>query len=49
MTKQPAQKVYAVLSKGYTEDRYSVWEKVDKEIDARKQCLAEEIADLIVK
>lgn len=49
VTKQPTQKVYAVLSKGYTEDRYSVWEKVDKEIDARKQCLAEKIADLIVK
>lgn len=49
VTEQPTKKIYAVLSKGYTEDKYSVWEKVDKEIDVRECCLAEEIADTIVE
>lgn len=49
VTEQPTKKIYAVLSKGYTEDKYSVREKVDKEIDLRESCLPEEIADLIVK
>lgn len=47
VTEQPTKKIYAVLSKGYTEDKYSVWEKVDKEIDLRECCLAEEIERLI--
>lgn len=49
VTEQPTKKIYAVLSKGYTKDKYSVWEKVDKEIDLRECCLAEEIERIIKK
>ena len=40
-------KIYAVLSKGYTEEKYSVWEKTDKEINLRKYCLPECIEERI--
>ena len=37
VTAHPTQKVYAVLSKGYTEDKYPVLEKSDKSI-VIKEC-----------
>lgn len=33
VTASPVQKVYAVISKGYTEEKYSVLEKVDKNLN----------------
>ncbi len=39
----PMQKVYAVLSKSYTAERYSVLEKVDKRIDIKEWFFAEGI------
>lgn len=41
VTASPVQKVYAVFSKGYTAERYSVLEKLDKGIDINK-CFFEE-------
>lgn len=49
VTEQPTMKIYAVLSKGYTEEKYSVWEKTDKEIDLRNYCLAESIETRIAR
>jgi len=43
VTASPVQKVYAVLSKSYTAERYSVLEKVDKGIDIKKCFFTEEI------
>lgn len=43
VTEQPTKKIYAVLSKGYTEEKYSVWEKIDREVDVRECVLVEEI------
>lgn len=39
----PMQKVYAVISKSYTEEKYSVIEKIDKGLDMRKCFFSEEI------
>lgn len=39
----PAQKVYAVISKSYQTEKYSILEKVDKEIDMEKHLFSEEI------
>jgi len=49
VTEQPTMKIYAVLSKGYTEEKYSVWEKTDKEINLRNYCLAESIETRIAR
>ncbi len=49
VTGSPMMKVYAVLSKGYTEKKYSVWERVDKEIDLRNYYLAECIEERIAR
>lgn len=43
VTVSPVQKVYAVLSKNYTAEKYSVLEKVDKGIDIEKCFFTEEI------
>lgn len=39
----PVQKVYAVLSKSYTAEKYSILEKVDKGMDIKKYFFAERI------
>lgn len=43
----PVQKVYAVFSKSYMEEKYSVLEKVDKGMDIRKRFFAEEIEKIL--
>lgn len=48
VTASPVQKVYAVLSKSYTEEKYSVLEKVDKGIDIKK-CLFAEVIERILE
>lgn len=47
VTASPTQKVYAVLSKNYSDERYSVLEKLDKSISLQKYCFMEEIEKLI--
>jgi hypothetical protein len=47
VTASPKQKVYAVLSKAYTEDKYSVMTKQDKEMDIRKCHFTEDIEKLL--
>lgn len=44
---QPAYKVFAVISKHYTEDRYSVFEKLDKSISISQYRFPVEIENLI--
>lgn len=43
MTVSPMQKVYAVFSKNYTEEKYSVLEKLDKEIVLEVRSFSKEI------
>lgn len=47
VTASPVQKVYAVFSKSYTAERYSMLEKVDKGIDIKKCIFTEEIEKLL--
>lgn len=47
VTAQPTCKVYAVISKHYTEDRYSAISKIDKSIDINEYHFSEEIEILI--
>lgn len=47
VTASPVQKVYAVLSKSYTAERYSVLEKVDKGMDMKKCFFAEGIEKIL--
>lgn len=47
VTASPVQKVYAVLSKSYMAERYSVLEKVDKGIDMKKCFFAEGIEKIL--
>lgn len=47
VTASPVQKVYAVLSKSYTAERYSVLEKVDRGIDIKKCIFTEDIEKLL--
>lgn len=47
ITAFPVQKVYAVLSKSYTAEGYSVLEKVDKRIDMKKCFFAEGIEKIL--
>lgn len=49
VTASPVQKVYAVFSKSYTEEKYSVLEKMDKGIDIKKCLFAEEIEKVLEK
>lgn len=47
VTASPVQKVYAVLFKSYTAERYSVLEKVDKGMDMKKFFFAEGIEKIL--
>jgi hypothetical protein len=47
VTAHPTYKVFAVISKFYTDDKYSKLEKLDKSIDLNKYRFAEEIESLI--
>lgn len=47
VTAQPIRKIYAVLSKGYTEDKYSVLVKSDKSIRIEEYHFPEEIEKII--
>lgn len=47
ITSQPTQKVYAIISKHYTEDKYSVLEKLDKSIDLKECHFSEEIEGML--
>lgn len=43
----PAQKVYAVISKGYMDEKYSILEKIDSCIDIKKFLFPKEIEQII--
>lgn len=43
----PVQKVYAVISKSYQSERYSVVEKLDKELDIKKYSFSDEIERIL--
>lgn len=47
VTASPIQKVYAVLSKDYSDEKYSVLEKLDKSINLQECVFTEEIEKLI--
>lgn len=47
VTASPTQKVYAVFSKNYSDQKYFVLEKVDKGIDLKEYLFSEEIEALI--
>lgn len=47
VTASPVQKVYAVFSKSYTAEKYSVLEKADKGIDISKCLFSEEIERIL--
>lgn len=47
VTAVPVQKVFAVISKGYTEEKYSVLEKLDKSIDLQKYSFSEDIERIL--
>lgn len=49
ITAQPVYKVFAVISKHYTDDKYSHLAKLDKSIDLKECQFAEEIENLIEK
>ncbi len=43
----PVQKVYAVISKSYRSKKYSVIEKLDKELDITKRLFSDEIESIL--
>lgn len=43
----PVQKVYAVISKSYLSQKYSVVEKLDKELDITKHLFSDEIENIL--
>jgi hypothetical protein len=47
VTASPVQKVYAVVSKAYTEEKYSVLEKLDKGMNIKECHFTEEIEKLL--
>lgn len=47
ITMKPLQKIYAILSKGYTEEKYSKLEKIDKSIQIASCRFSEEIENII--
>ena len=47
VTAQPTYKVFAVISKHYTEDRYSYLAKVDKSFDLKEYYFSEIIERMI--
>lgn len=49
VTAQPTYKVFAVISKHYTEDRYSDFNKLDKSINLNECYFSEQIENLIIR
>ena len=49
VTAQPTYKVFAVISKHYTEDKYSIFTKLDKNIKLNECHFSEKIENLIVR
>ena len=47
VTAQPTYKVFAVVSKHYTDEKYAQFVKIDKIIDLHKCCFEEEIENMI--
>jgi hypothetical protein len=47
VTAQPTYKVFAVIAKHYTDEKYSQLAKLDKSIEMNECCFAEEIENLI--
>lgn len=47
ITHKPMQKIYAILSKKYTEDKYTIIEKLDKQINFSTYSFSEEIEKII--
>lgn len=47
MSAAPVQKVYAIMSKKYAEEKYSILEKVDKEVDIKICIFPEEIEKIL--
>lgn len=47
VTKKPMQKIYAIFSKSYTEDKFSKVEKLDKSIELNSCHFSEEIEKII--
>lgn len=47
VTASPVQKVYAVISKGYTEEKYSVLEKVDRNLNLTGVFFTDEIERML--
>ncbi len=47
VTASPVQKVYAVISKGYTEEKYSVLEKVDRNLNLTGVFFSDEIERML--
>lgn len=47
VTASPVQKVYAVISKGYTEEKYSVLEKADRNLNLTGVFFSEEIERML--
>ncbi len=47
VTKKPMQKIYAILSKSYSQDKYTCIEKLDKDIDLSSYRFSEEIENII--
>ena len=47
VTKKPMKKIYVVLSKSYTEDKFSKIEKLDKNLELDSCQFSEEIENII--
>ena len=47
LTAQPTYKVFAVISKHYTDDKYSNFEKIDKSLDLKERYFSETIENMI--
>lgn len=47
VTARPVHKIYAVISKSYTEQKYSIVEKLDKSIDLSYHFFSEEIESIL--
>ncbi len=47
VTAQPTYKVFAVISKHYTDDKYSHFEKIDKSLDLKECYFSETIENMI--
>ena len=47
VTAQPTYKVFAVISKHYTDDKYSNFEKIDKSLDLKECYFSETIENMI--